>query len=126
MLYVDPFGLKGIIKKFIDPIKKLWGPGWLCVHKNCDDPNWKCKKEKVLSKPEKGEGLEDVPEPGHCSESDGLYTGHGILKIPNNCTCTIDCAANDVKCTCTLLGPKPKVSPPDQPPTDWPPNPFVP
>ena len=88
--------MSGIKEWFTDP-------GVLCRDK-CDDDPCKDKCGKVLSegRDEKTHfgTLSDLPEMGKCNYAvDGLYTSGGILKIPNDCICTIKCDGK-VNCTC--------------------------
>ena len=111
---------------FIDP----WGlAGQLCTDKNCDKKKCPAKnlpEEGWEEKRDKGEDpWEDIPDPGKCADSDGVATPKGVLKIPNNCTCTIKCNADgspkNLSCVCEPLWPWPR---PPKPKDRFPPSPF--
>jgi len=111
---IDPYGLRSL----------LYGAGELCTASNCD----KCKvNSRSHNKPEDSNNLESPPDPGKCTESDGIYAPRGILKIPDNCTCTIECDSQGsplgLRCKCRGILARPKVFPTDEPPEGWPPHP---
>jgi len=124
---LDPFGMDGQTGS---------KPGRLCTSKNC-------QKDLCAAKnlPEEGWGEDrekgkdpwrDIPNPGHCADSDGVATGDGVWKIPDNCTATLKCGKDgglrghgaggpiDVEC---------KAGPQVRPPVrsdGFPPNPYAP
>ncbi len=113
----------------IDPtgLRHWWfGAGYLCINAGCNIP-----PGTILIKPE--DTTTPVAPAGggeQCVAADALYTAKGVLKIPDNCNCYINCNANGmptcVKCYCTgttVMGtvpgfPTPTFYPPGAP------NPF--
>ncbi|MBK7497309.1 MAG: hypothetical protein IPI28_18625 [Candidatus Omnitrophica bacterium] len=94
--------VRNIPTTFVDPTGRKIRHGTLCMDSDCDT----CKFPCYHIKPEEGKGWINVT-PGQCVMSDGLYTGAGILKIPDFCTCTIGCNRNgspdsEIECKCPL------------------------
>jgi RHS repeat-associated protein len=117
---LDPFGMRSF----------FFGAGELCVDKDCDPDDstkgvgcWENLTEDWDH--EADDPWEAQPSPGKCAESDAV--GHpniGVLKIPDNCRCTIECTASGaysgIWCSCTPcfgLCPMPVENPPGFP---WP------
>ena len=77
-------------------------PGKLC-NEGCDTKSGAPGCE-FMSKPEENNAapLEGLPPAGQCVDADAVYTRWGVVKIPNNCICTVKCAgANQViSCGC--------------------------
>jgi RHS repeat-associated protein len=104
ILYSDRLGLK---------IPFL--PGKIKVGKNC--------KRKYLDdfshKPEDGGDLEDLPDPGDTTPTDGFYGPTGRFKIPDGTTCTVKCNKKgkpvSVKCCNKVPGFVPTKIPDDDP-----------
>jgi len=104
----------------------LFGAGELCTDENCDKDKVRCRAK---NKKEDLHELDDVPDPGQCKDSDGIYTKKAVLQIRNNCKCTIKCdedgAPDHISCICSPWYPWPIKHPPNKPPKGWPDNPFV-
>ncbi|WP_253899763.1 RHS repeat-associated core domain-containing protein [Corallococcus carmarthensis] len=119
--FTDPNGL------YPDPISS----GRLCVSATCKkDDTSACHDlpEHSLKQGDSSE-LTNLPAPGSCSDSDAIYTDTGVIKIPNNCKCTLDCDENgttSVSCLCFgfIRGPQ-EFDNNSQLPPGWPKNPSL-
>lgn len=76
-------------------------PGRLC-NDGCTDPKT-CAEFKSKPEEDNSAPLEAIPPAGQCSDSDAIYTKWGVVKIPNNCLCTVKCGGGNqtITCTCT-------------------------
>lgn len=118
-----------------------WQGGKLCTSKSCKKPDLKhCQNlpedsPKPIDNPAlSAQYLGPAPDPGECTDSDGVYMNSGdvsVVKIPNDCKCTIECDENGstgLSCVCWPgILPSPTPYPPGsgQPP-GWPPNTTTP
>lgn len=118
--FTDPNGL------YPDPFT----PGRLCTDSKCGSSPNNCKNLPEDS-PKKGDPseLKNAPAPGTCVDSDAVYTDTGVIKIPNNCKCTITCDGNgskEVECLCFGLIRRPEQWDDNSKlPGGWPKNPFL-
>jgi len=121
VVYLDPSGLRS----------PIFGAGKVCVDVKCspEEVDYKYLPEDDWYTDCGEPDWRDVPKPGECAETDGIAgPGGGILKIPDNCTCTIRCnndgTPKDVACRCLggrLPGsPRPRLNPPGFPPSPFP------
>jgi hypothetical protein len=106
-----------------------WQPGKVCVSSSCKPNQTNACRDLPEHSPKQGDPgeLKMLPAPGTCSDSDGVYTDTGVLKIPNNCKCTVNCDANgtqDIECVCWpgILGKPTHYPSGTSPPVGWPPN----
>jgi RHS repeat-associated protein len=118
--YTDPHGL----------YPAPFTPGRLCTDSKCGSSPNNCKNLPEDS-PKKGDPseLKNAPAPGTCVDSDAVYTDTGVIKIPNNCKCTITCDGNgskEVECLCFGLLRRPEQWDDNSKlPGGWPKNPFL-
>lgn len=116
------------LAKYTWPLRPLpgdWGEGKLCTDPDCEPDN--CPIQALPPSGWHGDPdpWNDVPAPGDCGQTDGVATPSGILKIPDNCTCTLNCDGDgnpeNIECDCHPWGPDPELNPPG-----FPPNPYIP
>jgi len=111
--YVDPSGLR----------TPIIGAGKFCTDKSCKE----CPDKMLPEDQTPNQQPIDGPAPGTCKDADAIYLKTGcVIKIPDNCRCTLNCAKDKISCFCFPLG---LVSQPqlicgnDKLPKGWPPNP---
>lgn len=75
------------------------------------NPNCACVDLSQLNAKDEdanGEGsLRPAPGPGVIVDADGVYSPTGVIKIPDNYDCEVDCAGGQIQLTCHWRWPAP-------------------
>ncbi|MBK7497303.1 MAG: hypothetical protein IPI28_18595 [Candidatus Omnitrophica bacterium] len=125
---------------YVDPTGLITVPGWLkgppgqiCFGNGCSGclPCFRYL-------PETGGSLKNKIDSGKCYEADALYSGSGILKIPNRCICNANCTSQGIMSIICFCDNYPIIGPLAEPcylpcnnglcprPEGWPRNPCAP